>query len=61
MAPLAPVIRRIRLAHCKWDRSMCAKCRKRDDERTCFLALYPPDAGLMERRSIEIALGGERV
>ena len=55
------VIRRIRLAHCKRGPSICAECREMDEERVYLLALYLPEAGLMQRRSIEIELAGERV
>lgn len=55
------IIRRIRLAHCKRGPALCAECRAMDVERICLLDVDPPDAGLLQRRVIEIEVDGQPV
>ncbi len=55
------VIKRIRLAHCKRGPSRCQKCREMGVDRVCLLDIAPPDAGMAQRRVIEVLSGGERV
>jgi hypothetical protein len=53
------IIRKIRLAHCKRGPQNCEKCRQMDAERFCLLDICPPNAGLEQRRVIEIMVDGE--
>ena len=55
------VIRRIRFTHCKRGPADCEICRETDVEQLCLLAVHPPNEGLMQRRLIEVELGGETV
>lgn len=55
------IIRTIRVAHCKRGPSICEECREMDAERICLLDIYPPGEGKMQRRAIEVSIGGERV
>ena len=55
------IIRKIRLAHCKRGPSVCAKCREMDVEKICLLDVSPPDAGELQRRVIQVNVGGEQV
>jgi hypothetical protein len=52
------VIRRMRLAHCKRGPALCAECRAMDVVRICLLDVDPADAGLVQRRVIEIEVDG---
>ncbi|MBN1977922.1 MAG: hypothetical protein JW918_11010 [Anaerolineae bacterium] len=54
------IIRKIRLAHCKRGPEVCEKCREMDVERICLLDISPPDAGLVQRRVIEVTIEGEK-
>jgi hypothetical protein len=54
------IIRKIRLAHCKRGPEVCEKCREIDAERICLLDICPPDAGLVQRRVIEVTIDGEK-
>jgi predicted Fe-Mo cluster-binding NifX family protein len=53
------IIRRIRTAHCKRGPEVCEKCREMDVDRICLLDICPPDAGLVQRRVIEVTIDGE--
>ncbi len=53
------IIRKIRLAHCKRGPERCEKCREMDVARLCLLDIAPPDAGLLQRRVIQITVDGE--
>ncbi|MFN2270968.1 MAG: hypothetical protein ACK2US_09045, partial [Anaerolineae bacterium] len=35
------------------------KCREMDVERICLLDICPPDAGLVQRRVIEVTINGQ--
>jgi hypothetical protein len=52
-------IRPIRLAHCKRGPERCETCREMDAERWCLLDIAPPDAGLQQRRVIDVEIDGE--
>ena len=52
------VIRTIRLAHCKRGPETCETCREMDTPRLTLLDVDPPDAGLQQRRVIEIVIDG---
>lgn len=53
------IIRKIRLAHCKRGPERCQRCREMDGERICLLDIAPADAGMMQRRVIEVKVGEE--
>ena len=53
------IIRKMRTAHCKRGPEVCEKCREMDVERPCLLDIAPADAGLMQRRVIEVEVDGE--
>lgn len=53
------IIRKIRLAHCKRGPDRCQKCKEMDQGRFCLLDVCPPDAGLMQRRVIQVTVEGE--
>ena len=53
------IIRSIRLAHCKRGPEACDKCRAMDIERYCLLDVSPPNAGMEQRRVIEVTVDGE--
>lgn len=53
------IIREMRLAHCKRGPELCETCREMDVERPCLLDIAPDDAGLMQRRVIEVEVNGE--
>jgi hypothetical protein len=55
------IIRRVRLAHCKLGPERCEECREMDEERPCLLEIFPPGAGLMQRRVMELEVEGEAV
>ncbi len=55
------VIRRIRLAHCKRGPAVCAQCREMGQAKICLLDISPPHPGEIQRRVIEVSLGGEMV
>ena len=55
------IIRKIRLAHCKRGPAVCEKCREMDVERICLLDICPPDAGMVQRRTIPVNIHGEEV
>jgi hypothetical protein len=55
------IIKKIRLAHCKRGPRVCAKCREMDVEKICLLDVCPPGAGEMQRRVIQVNVGGEAV
>ena len=55
------VIRKMRLAHCKRGPAVCEKCKEMDEERICLLDVCPADAGLMQRRVIQLTVDGEEV
>ena len=55
------IIKKLRLAHCKRGPSTCEKCREMDVERICLLDVCPPDAGKVQRRVIQVEVGGEEV
>jgi hypothetical protein len=57
--PSCHIIRKIRLAHCKRGPELCEKCREMDVERICLLDICPPDAGLVQRRVIEVTINGQ--
>ena len=48
------IIRKIRLAHCKRGPERCEQCREMNAEQICLLDINPPDAGLMQRRVIQV-------
>ena len=56
-----PIIRTIRLAHCKLGPERCEPCRTMSEERICLLDVDPPGRGLQQRRVIEVEVHGERV
>jgi hypothetical protein len=53
------IIRNIRLAHCKRGPEVCDKCRAMDVERYCLLDISPPNAGMEQRRAIQVTVDGE--
>lgn len=53
------IIKHIRLAHCKRGPARCAKCREMDVGKWCLLDIEPPDAGMAQRRVIQITLDGQ--
>jgi hypothetical protein len=53
------IIRRVKLAHCKRGPEVCEECREMDFERICLLDICPPNAGLEQRRVIEVTIDGE--
>jgi hypothetical protein len=53
------IIRRIRLAHCKRGPAVCVQCREMDQARICLLDISPPHPGEVQRRVIQVSLGGE--
>ena len=53
------IIRKMRTGHCKRGPELCEKCREMDVERPCLLDIAPDDAGLMQRRVIEVEVDGE--
>ena len=53
------IIRKMRVAHCKRGPELCEACREMDVERPCLLDIAPDDAGLMQRRVIEVEVNGE--
>jgi hypothetical protein len=55
------LIRRIRLAHCKRGPAVCAQCREMDQARICLLDISPPRPGEVQRRVMEVSLGGQMV
>lgn len=55
------IIRKIHLAHCKRGPSICEKCREMDVEKICLLDISPPGAGELQRRVIQVNVGGEQV
>ncbi|MBU0492707.1 MAG: hypothetical protein KKA73_15115 [Chloroflexi bacterium] len=55
------VIRKVRLAHCKKGPAVCEQCREMDVERICLLDICPPHVGEIQRRVIQIVVGGESV
>jgi len=55
------IIRRIRLAHCKMGPKWCEKCREKKTKKICLLDIAPEDAGLAQRRMIEVQIRGEMV
>ncbi len=59
--PQRYIIRRIRLAHCKRGPEVCEQCREMDVERICLLDINPPHPGEVQRRVIQVAVGGEEV
>ncbi len=56
-----PIIRTIRMAHCKRGPERCSKCREMNVERICLLDVDPPQQGELQRRVIEVEIDGERV
>ena len=54
-------IRKTRLAHCKKGPRLCEKCREMNADKICLLELFPPGSGLMQRRMIQVDVGGEQV
>jgi hypothetical protein len=54
------VIRRIAMAHCKRGPARCEKCRAADTTKLCLLDVEPPDPGRVQRRVIEVAIGGAK-
>jgi hypothetical protein len=55
------IVRKIRLAHCKRGPDICEKCREMDAEKICLLDICPPRVGEVQRRVIEVNVGGEKV
>jgi hypothetical protein len=55
------IIRKIRIAHCKKGPSVCDKCREMDAERICLLDICPSREGEIQRRVIQVNIGGEKV
>jgi hypothetical protein len=55
------IIRKIRFAHCKRGPATCETCQETDVERLCLLAVYPPEAGMIQRRLIQVQVDGEGV
>lgn len=53
------IIRKMRLAHCKRGPQICEQCRQMDEERICLLDICPPDAGMSQRRVIQVRKGGQ--
>ncbi len=47
------------MAHCKRGPERCEKCREMEAGRICLLEIAPPDAGMMQRRVIEVTVDGE--
>ncbi len=55
------IIRRIQSSHCKLGPKRCEMCRDMKTEMICLLNIAPEDAGLAQRRMIEVQVGGETV
>ena len=55
------VIRKMRLAHCKRGPALCARCREMDVEQICLLDIDPPHPGEIQRRVIQVSVGGQAV
>jgi hypothetical protein len=55
------IIRKMRLTHCKRGPSICARCREMDVEKICLLDIEPPRVGEIQRRVIQVNVGGETV
>ena len=55
------IIRTIPTVHCKRGPQRCEKCREMNTERICLLDIDPPQPGMMQRRTIEVKIDGERV
>ena len=53
------VIRKIPMAHCKRGPKRCEKCREMDYERVCLLDTEPEDAGMVQRRVVDVTVDGE--
>ncbi len=53
------IIKHIRLAHCKRGPARCTKCREMDVGKWCLLDIEPPNAGLVQRRVIQVTLDGQ--
>jgi hypothetical protein len=53
------IIRKVRIAHCKRGPSVCEKCREMDAEKICLLDICPPREGEIQRRVIQVNVGGE--
>jgi hypothetical protein len=51
----------MRLAHCKRGPEFCEKCREMIARRICLLDICPPEPGEVQRRVLEVDIGGERV
>ncbi|MCU0724075.1 MAG: hypothetical protein MUC63_10775 [Planctomycetes bacterium] len=52
------VIRRIAMAHCKRGPARCEKCRAADSTKLCLLDVEPPNPGMIQRRVMEVEIGG---
>jgi hypothetical protein len=55
-----PIIRTIRLAHCKRGLDACEECRELDTPMICLLALYAPGEGDAQRRMIGVVREGQQ-
>ncbi|MBN1259078.1 MAG: hypothetical protein JXB35_00215 [Anaerolineae bacterium] len=55
------IIRTLHTAHCKRGPEVCEQCREMNVARSCLLDICPPDAGLMQRRVIQVTVQGEPV
>lgn len=55
------IIRKVRIAHCKRGPSVCEKCREMDAEEICLLDICSPREGEIQRRVIQVNIGGEEI
>lgn len=55
------VIRKTRVAHCKRGPALCEDCREWSVQKICLLDTCPPRPGEVQRRSIQLERGGERI
>lgn len=55
------VIRRLHLAHCKRGPEVCEKCREMNQEKICLLDVCPSNAGMVQRRVIELVHNGKSI
>lgn len=55
------IIRRIRLAHCKRGPVVCDLCREAHEPQICLLDISPPNPGELQRRVIQLSIGGDLV
>lgn len=55
------IIRMIASVHCKRGPAACEQCRAVAGVKICLLDISPPNQGMVQRRVIELTIGGEKV